>query len=123
MFVQNFDTNGDIVDCLNSRSHDPTPKLPIHDVRKFFRVTCSASEEQSGQPSKPTKPPTPTVIQPSSPVSSPVQTSDAVSSTTTITLPSEAQEKKTTAVRVAKEIDRIPKNFKKWKNKIKREVS
>ena len=118
MFVQNFDTNGDIVDCLNSRSHDPTPKLPIHDVRKFFRVTCSASEEQSGQPSKPTKPPTPTVIQPSSPVSSPVQTPDAAS-TTTITLPSETQEKKTTAVRIAKEIDRIPKNFHKLKNKVK----
>ena len=58
------------------------------------------------------------MIQPSSPVSSPVQTPDAAS-TTTITLPSETQEKKTTAVRIAKEIDRIPKNFHKLKNKVK----
>merc|ERR1711973_767018 len=78
MFVQNLDTNNDIVECLNSRSHDPTPKLPIHTVSNFFRVTCSATTVKSGQPSKPAKPPTQAVVPTSSADTTPVQTTDAV---------------------------------------------
>ena len=51
MFVQNFDSQNDIVECLNSRIIDPSPKLPIHTILNFYRVTCSSTIEKSGQPS------------------------------------------------------------------------
>ena len=61
MFVKDFDSKNDIVDCLNSRITDPAPKLPIHTILNFFRATCTATIEQSGQPSISIKPPTKTV--------------------------------------------------------------
>ena len=109
MFVENFDSNKGIVECLNSRSFDPNPKLPIHEVLNFYRVTCSATIAQSGQPSKPIKPSPQTAVPISSEVTTSVQTTDRAQENVP------AESKRTTEERISAEFDRIPKNVRNGK--------
>ena len=70
----------------------------------FYRVNCSATIAQSGQPSKPIKPSPQTAVPISSEVTTSVQTTDRAKENVP------AESKRTTEGRISSEFDRIPKN-------------